>query len=57
MKKTVIFSIFLASVMFAGNIDFNEADKNVERINPLVNSENKIISFNSSITNAKKTDR
>lgn len=55
MKKTVIFSIFLASVMFAGNIDFNEADKNVERINPLVNSENKIISFNSSITNAKKS--
>ncbi|MCI6642212.1 MULTISPECIES: Do family serine endopeptidase [Campylobacter] len=55
MKKTVIFSIFLASVMFAGNINFNEADKNVERINPLVNSENKTISFNSSIINAKKS--
>ncbi len=53
MKKIVLFSALSASLLFSANINIKEADKNVERINPA--KENTILSFNSSIKNAKKS--
>lgn len=54
MKKSILFSAFLASVLLGANIDFNEADKTTKRVNPEFDTDI-ILSYHSSIIDAKKS--
>ncbi len=53
MKKPLIF-LSLASVLFAANVSFNEADSKIERINPAIGN-NIVLSYQDSIKEAKKS--
>lgn len=53
MKKILLSSI-LATSLFSANITFNQADEDVKRVNP-ASDKNIILSFNSSISEAKKS--
>ncbi|WP_321469702.1 Do family serine endopeptidase [Halarcobacter sp.] len=54
MKKKLFFiAIFIASSLFANNIDFQMAEKNPQRVAP--SNPNQILSFNSSVNGAMKS--
>ncbi|ARJ56070.1 DegQ family serine endoprotease [Campylobacter cuniculorum] len=53
MKKHLML-LSLASVLFAANISFNEADSKIERVNPAAGN-NIILSYHDSIKEAKKS--
>ncbi|MBR8462716.1 Do family serine endopeptidase [Campylobacter sp. faydin G-140] len=55
MKKMVLLSVAVASCIFAANINFLEADSDITRISPLQNDKNVILSYHSSIADAKKS--
>ncbi len=53
MKKVILLSALSASLILAANINIKEADKDPDRVNP--SKEDVVLSFNSSIKNAKKS--
>lgn len=54
MRKSILLSTFVASVLFSANINFKDADNSYKRVNPEF-SDNVVLSYHSSVSNAKKS--
>ena len=55
MKKVMLISVVAASLLFAADINFNEANSDITRVSPVQNDKNVILSYHSSISEAKKS--
>ena len=55
MKKVMLISVVAAGLLFAADINFNEANSDITRISPVQNDKNVILSYHSSISEAKKS--
>ena len=55
MKKVMLISVVAAGLLFAADINFNEANSDITRVSPVQNDKNVILSYHSSISEAKKS--